>query len=123
MALSPEHYSHRGTSAETQAAHTEHCLDAIRQHVQCYGSTTLVPTRWRGLAGRQYIDSDQEHVCRDFSHLRKYVRRRGPEGDLYVQRDRSLIGKGREGDEEEQGEAVGEAVGELKAVEGGEDGE
>lgn len=115
MALFPEHYNHHGMPVETQAAHTEHCLDSIRQHIQCYGSTTLIPTRWRETAGRQYIDSDQEHVCRDFSYLRKFVRRRSAEGDLYVQRDKSLISKG---EEEEAGDKEGEAAGELKAVEG-----
>lgn len=102
MALSPEHYEF-GLPAETQAAHTAHCLDAIRQHVQCYGSTTLVPTKWRDGAERQYIDSNQEHVCRDFSYLRKFVRRRGVDGDLYVHRDKSLVNKGK-AEEEAAGE-------------------
>lgn len=90
MALFPEHYEHHGMPVETSAAHTAHCLDSIRQHVQCYGSTTLIPTKWRDGAQRQYIDSNQEHVCRDFSYLRKYVHRRSLEGDLYVHRDKSL---------------------------------
>lgn len=90
MALFPEHYTHHGMPVETSAAHTAHCLDSIRQHIQCYGSTTLIPTKWREGAGRQYIDSNQEHVCRDFSYLRKFVRRRSLEGDLYVPRDKSL---------------------------------
>lgn len=104
MALFPAHYQTE-TEAEntttTDGAHVAHCLDAIRQHVQCYGSTTLVPTKWREGAGRQYIDSNQEHVCRDFSYLRQYVHRRSVEGDLYVPRDKSLRTK-------------------VKAVEGGE---
>lgn len=93
MALFPEHYNHHGMPVETSASHTAHCLDSIRQHIQCYGSTTLIPTKWRDGAERQYIDSNQEHVCRDFSYLRKYVRRRSLEGDLYVPRDKSLMTK------------------------------
>lgn len=119
MALYPERYQHQGTTAETQAAHLEHCLDSIRQHIQCYGSTTLVPTRWQPDAGRQYVDSEQEHVCRDFSYLRKYVRRRSTEGDLYVPRDKSLIGKADAEDDRDRAEV--EAVAELKAVEEKED--
>lgn len=118
MALFPDHYNHHGMPVETQAAHTEHCLDSIRQHIQCYGSTTLIPTRWRETAGRQYIDSDQEHVCRDFSYLRKFVRARGADGDLYVPRDQSLISKGKGEDESESESEAEAAVGELKAVEG-----
>lgn len=108
MALFPEHYSHRGLSVETQAAHTEHCLDSIRQHIQCYGSTTLIPTKWRASADRSFVDSDQEHVCRDFSYLRDFVQRRNTGGDLYVPRDTSMMSKGKE-------ELV---ISELKEVEG-----
>lgn len=95
MALYPDHYKHEGTPLATQTAHTEHCLDALRQHVMCYGSTTLIPTQWRAGLQQQYIDANQEHVCRDFSHLRNFVRMRGMEGELYVPRDKSLLlGKG-----------------------------
>lgn len=90
MALNPEHYNHHGMPVETGTSHTAHCLEAIRQHVQCYGSTTLVPTKWMETAERQYIDSNQEHVCRDFTYLRDFVRRRAADGDLYVHRDKSL---------------------------------
>ncbi|KAF3762725.1 hypothetical protein M406DRAFT_333095 [Cryphonectria parasitica EP155] len=102
MALSPDHYNHHGMPVETSAAHTAHCLDAIRQHVQCYGSTTLIPTKWRDGAQRQYIDSNQEHVCRDFSYLRKFVKRRNLGGDLYVSRDKSL----RHSEEDKEEEVV-----------------
>lgn len=73
-------------------AHTDHCIDSIRQHIQCYGSTTLVPTKWREGARRQYIDLNQEHVCRDFGYLRRYMKRRGQGGDLYVPRDKKMLG-------------------------------
>jgi hypothetical protein len=53
-----------------------HCLDIIRQHIQCYGSTTLIPTRYMNEIHRGYIDSDQEHTCRDFNALRKYSTKR-----------------------------------------------
>jgi hypothetical protein len=26
--------------------HTEHCLDWLRQYVQCNADTTLIPIRW-----------------------------------------------------------------------------
>lgn len=112
MALYPDHYTHHGMPVETSAAHTAHCLDALRQHIQCYGSTTLIPTQWRDTAQRQYIDSNQEHVCRDFSYLRTFVRRRNEEGDLYVHRDKALMGMGGKGPEK------AEVVEELKVVEG-----
>lgn len=94
MALNPEKHTHHGMPVETSAAHTAHCIDTIRQHIQCYGSTTLIPTQYREDAQRQYIDSNQEHVCRDFSYLRRFTRRRSAEGDLHVSRDKSLINAG-----------------------------
>lgn len=90
MALNPEKYTQHGMPVETSTAHTAHCLDVIRQHIQCYGSTTLIPTEYREDAHRPYIDSNQEHVCRDFSYLRQFTRRRSTEGDLYVTRDETL---------------------------------
>lgn len=94
MALHPEKYTQHGMPVETSVAHTAHCIDTIRQHIQCYGSTTLIPTQYREEANRPYIDSNQEHVCRDFSHLRRFMRRRSAEGDLYVSRDKTLMTKG-----------------------------
>ncbi|KAK7730594.1 hypothetical protein SLS53_008984 [Cytospora paraplurivora] len=91
-ALHPEYYNHHGIPIETDSAFTEHCIDTIRQHIQCYGSTTMIPTKWRDGAKRQYVDTNQEHVCRDFSYLRKYMKRRSLEGDLYVPRDKKLLG-------------------------------
>lgn len=89
MALHPDKATNRGMPVDTSAARTAHCLDVLRQHIQCYGSTTLVPTRYQDGARQQYIDSDQEHVCRDFSYLHAFVQRRSPEGDLYVPRGSS----------------------------------
>ncbi|KUI60971.1 hypothetical protein VP1G_08142 [Cytospora mali] len=92
-ALYPEYYDHHDDlPVEVDKAHTDHCIDTIRQHIQCYGSTTLVPTKWREGAKRQYIDSNQEHVCRDFGYLRKYMKRRSHKGDLYVSRDKKMLG-------------------------------
>jgi hypothetical protein len=95
MALHPDKYTHHGMPVDTSEAHTAHCLDTIRQHIQCYGSTTLIPTKYVDGAHRQYVDSNQDHVCRDFSHLRTYVQRRSPVGDLYVPREKpSMAGAG-----------------------------
>ncbi|KAH8882203.1 hypothetical protein GQ53DRAFT_701340 [Thozetella sp. PMI_491] len=71
--------------------HLEHCLDALRQTIQCYGSTTLIPTRyWPGLH-HNYIDSDQVHTCRSFSFLRDFVTSREPGREGYVERDQSVL--------------------------------
>ena len=69
----------------------DHCLDAIRQYIQCAGITTLVPTKFREGAQRNYIDSDQVHTCRSFTYLRDWATSRRAGGPAYVERDRSII--------------------------------
>ena len=69
----------------------DHCLDAIRQYIQCAGITTLIPTKWREGAQRNYIDSDQVHTCRSFTYLRDFATKRRWGGPDFVQRDRSLF--------------------------------
>ncbi|KAK8075912.1 hypothetical protein PG994_003184 [Apiospora phragmitis] len=71
--------------------HVEHCLDILRQSVQCYGSTTLIPTRFREGKQHNYIDSDQTHVCRSFSHMRALSTARQEEGGLYKPRSMALV--------------------------------
>jgi hypothetical protein len=68
----------------------DHCLDAIRQSIQCYGSTTLIPTAFREGLRRQYIDSDQEHTCRSFRFLRDFTTSRDRGNAGYAERDQAL---------------------------------
>ena|SRR6266487_4187695 len=70
---------------------SDHCLDILRQHVQCCGSTTLIPTKFMEGIKRNYIDSDQIHTCRSFTFLRAWTTSRGIGGDSYVERDMSII--------------------------------
>lgn len=69
----------------------EHCLDVLRQSIQCYGSTTLIPTKFFEGLERNYIDSDQLHVCRDFNYLREFATSRARGHEAYIPRDRSLL--------------------------------
>ncbi|SMQ47375.1 unnamed protein product [Zymoseptoria tritici ST99CH_3D7] len=71
--------------------HLEHCIDVLRQEVQCYGSTTLIPSQYFPAIEQNYIDSDQQHVCRSFTTLREWTNRRRIHGDLYVKRNTSGI--------------------------------
>ncbi|KAF3768640.1 hypothetical protein M406DRAFT_327065 [Cryphonectria parasitica EP155] len=90
LALHPEyHGSHQ--HHRNHLPHTEHCLDVLRQSIQCYGSTTLIPTKFFEGRQRNYIDSDQVHVCRNFNYLRDFVTSRAKGHDAYVERDKSLL--------------------------------
>jgi len=54
-------------------AHHYHCLTQIRQYVMCAGDLTVVPTRHYPGIGRNYIDSDVVHTCRNFEALRGWL--------------------------------------------------
>src|SRR5436853_6726075 len=69
----------------------DHCLDIIRQYIQCAGITTLVPTRYYDGIRRNYIDSDQLHTCRSFRFLREWTTNRSPGGSAYAERDLSVV--------------------------------
>ncbi|KAK4444366.1 hypothetical protein QBC34DRAFT_360343 [Podospora aff. communis PSN243] len=53
--------------------HREHCIDHIRQMLMCHGDMTLIPTEWTGFLGRNYVNSDVPHTCRNFGKLRDWV--------------------------------------------------
>ncbi|KAK3692432.1 hypothetical protein B0T22DRAFT_531912 [Podospora appendiculata] len=78
MALHPEYYRDKIVH---RPFHIEHCLDIIRQAIQCHGSTTLIPTEYRPGLRRAYIDSDQTHTCRSFAYLHSFSASRQPGGD------------------------------------------
>lgn len=51
----------------------EHCIDHIRQMLMCSGDMTLIPTEWTDYLGRNYVNSDVPHTCRNFAKLRDWV--------------------------------------------------
>jgi hypothetical protein len=50
----------------------------------CSGDMTPIPTKFYGSLGRNYVDSDQIHTCRNFEKLRVWMVDRY-EGDGAVQ--------------------------------------
>ncbi|KAH8807614.1 hypothetical protein F5884DRAFT_880843 [Xylogone sp. PMI_703] len=86
--LYPDFYN---VSSPNTRVHAEHCLNVIRQSIQCYGSTTLIPTKYFDGLESNYIDSDQLHTCRSFRTLRNWVNMRQKGGLLYVDRDKSVV--------------------------------
>ena len=49
-------------------AHTKHCFDAIRQHIMCIASETLLYTKGKNLTGDGQVRS-----CRDWNVLRDWA--------------------------------------------------
>lgn len=73
--------------------HQIHCIDHIRQMIQCNADMTVIPTRWYDSIHQNYIDSDRTHTCRDFGKVREWassrysgpsaVKPRHPNGTLW----------------------------------------
>ncbi|PMD45014.1 hypothetical protein L207DRAFT_381367, partial [Hyaloscypha variabilis F] len=66
-ATHPEYYP------PASSGHIEHCLNSISQTIMCYGSTTLIPTKFFEGLHHNYIDADQTHTCRSFTFLRDWT--------------------------------------------------
>lgn len=53
--------------------HQRHCIEQLRQYIMCSGDVTLIPTKFYPGLGRNYIDSDQLHTCRNFGKLQEWM--------------------------------------------------
>ncbi|EHK24158.1 uncharacterized protein TRIVIDRAFT_148840, partial [Trichoderma virens Gv29-8] len=53
--------------------HTDHCLDVLRESVQCHGDLTPIPYRPDKNSSYYYSDSIQVHTCRNFDVLRHWL--------------------------------------------------
>ena len=71
-ALRPAYYGPPGTDPNHQL-HQDHCIEQLRQSVMCAGDMTPVPTRYYASLGRNYVDSDVRHTCRNFGTLQEWV--------------------------------------------------
>ena len=60
-------------NSHNQRMHYHHCLSQIRQYVMCAGDMTPIPTRYYPSIGRNYVDSDMPHTCRNFDKLRDWL--------------------------------------------------
>ncbi|KAH8903530.1 hypothetical protein BR93DRAFT_961595 [Coniochaeta sp. PMI_546] len=53
--------------------HQDHCIDHIRQFIMCSGDMTPVPTKYYPGLGRNYVESEMPHTCRNFDALRDWM--------------------------------------------------
>ncbi|KAH8894150.1 hypothetical protein GQ53DRAFT_821252 [Thozetella sp. PMI_491] len=57
--------------------HLDHCIDALRQTIQCHGDITPLPKYVDEETGHEFTDFHQYHTCRDFDMLREWANTRG----------------------------------------------
>ncbi|KAF2663827.1 hypothetical protein BT63DRAFT_460949 [Microthyrium microscopicum] len=68
------HAPHYNITISTNTAlHRDHCLEQIRQYIMCAGDLTPIPTKFYSGLGRNYVDSDYPHTCRNFQKLHDWV--------------------------------------------------
>ncbi|CAA9964399.1 DUF3328 domain containing protein [Pyrenophora teres f. maculata] len=71
--LNPEYYpEHHYGGVE----HNSHCIEQIRQTLQCTATGTITPARYSPVLDYLYVDSAQVHTCRKFENLLEYTRSR-----------------------------------------------
>ncbi|KAL8994707.1 MAG: hypothetical protein Q9169_005392 [Polycauliona sp. 2 TL-2023] len=56
--------------------HNGHCMDHIRQQIMCQSDLTPLPSQYFESRDTNYLDSDREHTCRDFSAIREWTHMR-----------------------------------------------
>ena len=52
---------------------SDHCIDQLRQTIQCYGDRTPNHTRWFDAIGQAFVVTDTVHTCRNFDALREWT--------------------------------------------------
>ncbi|KAK1501471.1 hypothetical protein CTAM01_05695 [Colletotrichum tamarilloi] len=72
MALDPDYYKEE-ESPRIHRMHVDHCLDYLRQTVQCHGDLTPMVFSWSDDAGRVVADWKEPHTCRNFNRVRNWA--------------------------------------------------
>ncbi|KXH34551.1 hypothetical protein CSIM01_00462 [Colletotrichum simmondsii] len=72
MALDPDYYKEE-ESPRIHRMHVDHCLDYLRQTVQCHGDLTPMVFSWSDDAGRVVADWKEPHTCRNFNRVRSWA--------------------------------------------------
>ncbi len=55
---------------------TDHCINHLRQAIQCWASTAVTPIKWFEGYHHGYVQSNTVHTCRKFEPIREFVSER-----------------------------------------------
>ncbi|RAH46182.1 oxidase ustYa family protein [Aspergillus brunneoviolaceus CBS 621.78] len=56
--------------------HVDHCIETLRQEIQCAGDLTPVPKVWNEHAGQLLADIEATHTCRKFERILEWTESR-----------------------------------------------
>lgn len=54
----------------------DHCIDQLRQVLQCHGDMTMNGAIYYEGAQKAFVDTEDTHTCRNFSKLREWANAR-----------------------------------------------
>ena len=81
--LFPEMVERVRKDAEIEDAHFEHCIDIIRQRLECTADPAIVTFQWvRGLP-EPYPNFHTPHMCNDYNELKEWTKRRQANMSLF----------------------------------------
>lgn len=58
------------------AVSVEHCINHLRQAIMCWGTTTVIPTKYYPGYKSIYVKTDAVHTCRAFDPIREFTKER-----------------------------------------------
>ncbi|KAJ7925087.1 hypothetical protein B0H13DRAFT_2314884 [Mycena leptocephala] len=75
MSLYPDHYKSPALKAVLTPHHLNHCLDMLRQTIQCSADVTPLPARLESHESSLMINypTDAERMCRDFGKVKEWA--------------------------------------------------
>lgn len=78
MSLYPDYYNSTKLKQMMTPDHLSHCIDSVRQSVQCSADITPMPGRYHTLPERPLIEYwlHSTHICRDFDKIKEWAEKR-----------------------------------------------
>ncbi|KAJ7158962.1 hypothetical protein C8R43DRAFT_1124603 [Mycena crocata] len=84
MALDPDYYpewristtNHWIPSQKNATQHVSHCVDWIRQTLQCSSDTSVIVWQWDDTQNRNTFRGDVAHTCRKFDKIQAWAKER-----------------------------------------------
>ncbi|KAJ7160629.1 hypothetical protein C8R43DRAFT_1176994 [Mycena crocata] len=84
MALDPDYYpewristtNNRIPSQTNVTRHVSHCVDWIRQAIQCSSDTSVIVWQWDDTVKRNTFRGDVAHTCRSFEKIQEWAKSR-----------------------------------------------
>ncbi|KAI1119893.1 hypothetical protein F5Y10DRAFT_259444 [Nemania abortiva] len=73
-ATHPEYYGHHDFEPQANwRMHLDHCIDYIRQSLQCSADMTSIAVDWNEARRRIVPNLEAVHTCRDFRHVQAWM--------------------------------------------------